>query len=80
MRENLKIKNHLEELWKRIFFNICVKNTDDYLRNHGFLLTEKGWILSPAYDINPTETGTGLKLNISKNEHNFVSNAFEHSL
>jgi serine/threonine-protein kinase HipA len=43
----------LAELWKRIVFNIYVKNTDDHLRNHGFLLTEKGWILSPAYDLNP---------------------------
>ena len=55
----------MEELWRRIVFNICVSNTDDHLRNHGFLLTDKGWILSPAFDINPTETGSGLKLNIS---------------
>ncbi len=56
----------LEELWRRIVFNICVSNTDDHLRNHGFLLTDNGWILSPAYDMNPNETGTGLKLNISE--------------
>jgi len=59
----------LEELWKRIVFYICVSNTDDHLRNHGFLLTDKGWILSPAYDINPVETGTGLSLNISDNDN-----------
>jgi len=59
----------LEELWRRIVFSICIKNTDDHLRNHGFLLTETGWCLSPAYDINPVETGTGLRLNISENDN-----------
>ena len=69
IRFGAKAKTDLEELWKRIVFNICVSNTDDHLRNHGFLLTEKGWILSPAYDINPIETGTGLKLNISEDDN-----------
>ncbi|MFP5471170.1 MAG: type II toxin-antitoxin system HipA family toxin [Bacteroidia bacterium] len=59
----------LEELWRRIVFSICVSNTDDHLRNHGFILTSKGWILSPAYDINPVETATGLSLNISENDN-----------
>ena len=59
----------LEELWRRIVFYISIRNTDDHLRNHGFLLTEKGWILSPAYDINPVPTGTGLSLNISTTEN-----------
>lgn len=59
----------LEELWRRIVFFICVRNTDDHLRNHGFLLTKRGWVLSPAYDINPVETGTGLSLNISENDN-----------
>lgn len=59
----------LEELWRRIVFNISIKNTDDHLRNHGFLLTEKGWRLSPAYDINPNEFGTGLSLNISETDN-----------
>lgn len=63
------IKEDLEELWRRIVFNICVSNTDDHLRNHGFILTKKGWVLSPAYDINPNETGTGLKLNINENDN-----------
>lgn len=63
------IKEDLEELWRRIVFSICVSNTDDHLRNHGFILTDKGWVLSPAYDINPNETGTGLKLNISENDN-----------
>ena len=47
----------LLELWKRIVFSILVSNTDDHLRNHGFLLPDmQGWRLSPAYDINPTPT------------------------
>lgn len=66
MRHGAMVDNDLEELWRRIVFSICVSNTDDHLRNHGFLLTEDGWILSPAYDVNPVETGTGLKLNISE--------------
>jgi serine/threonine-protein kinase HipA len=56
----------LKELWTRIVFNICVSNTDDHLRNHGFLLTPKGWILSPAYDMNPVVNATGLHLNITE--------------
>jgi len=62
-------ENDLKQLWRRIVFSICVSNTDDHLRNHGFLLTEKGWVLSPAYDINPVETGMGLKLNISEDDN-----------
>lgn len=45
---------NLRELFRRVAFNICVGNSDDHFRNHGFLLTAKGWILSPAYDMNPT--------------------------
>jgi serine/threonine-protein kinase HipA len=56
----------LEELWKRIVFSICVSNTDDHLRNHGFLLGERGWTLSPAYDLNPQPYSTGLALNINE--------------
>lgn len=59
----------LEQLWRRIVFNIAVSNCDDHLRNHGFILNKKGWQLSPAYDINPDEYGTGLKLNISENDN-----------
>ena len=59
----------LRELWKRIVFSIAVKNTDDHLRNHGFLLAPQGWILSPAYDINPNPNGAGLALNISGNDN-----------
>jgi serine/threonine-protein kinase HipA len=61
-------KKDLKELWKRIVFNICVKNTNDHLKNHGFLLTEKGWVLSPAFDMNPDPSGSNLKLNISTSD------------
>jgi serine/threonine-protein kinase HipA len=45
----------LEELWRRIIFTVLISNTDDHLRNHGFLYEgHKGWRLSPAYDVNPT--------------------------
>lgn len=62
-------KEDLQELFRRIVFSIAVSNTDDHLRNHGFILTNKGWILSPAYDINPNPYGTGLKLNISEEDN-----------
>ena len=68
------VNHDLEELWKRIVFSICVKNTDDHLRNHGFVLGEYGWRLSPAYDINPVPTGTGLTLNISDNDNSLDLN------
>lgn len=54
----------LHQLWRRIVFNIAISNTDDHLRNHGFVLTEEGWRLSPAFDINPSIDKNGLALNI----------------
>lgn len=48
------VENNLQELYRRVAFNICIGNSDDHFRNHGFLLTSKGWTLSPAYDMNPT--------------------------
>lgn len=68
-RFGANINNDLKELWRRIVFNVCVKNTDDHLRNHGFLLTDTGWRLSPAYDLNSIEHGTGLNLNISETDN-----------
>ena len=52
------VQQNLRELYRRVAFNVMFGNTDDHFRNHGFLLTPKGWTLSPAYDINP-----GTKLN-----------------
>jgi serine/threonine-protein kinase HipA len=68
-KHGANVNTDLEELWRRIVFHICVKNTDDHLRNHGFLLTDKGWRLSPAYDVNPNEFGSGLSLNISETDN-----------
>lgn len=48
------VEDNLKELYRRVAFNICIGNTDDHFRNHGFLLTSKGWTLAPAYDMNPT--------------------------
>lgn len=59
-------KDDLEQLWRRIIFSIAVSNTDDHLRNHGFILAENGWRLSPAYDINPVTPAKGLHLNINE--------------
>jgi len=59
----------LEQLWRRIVFSICVSNTDDHLRNHGFMLGRSGWALAPAYDMNPDPHGAGLKLNISESDN-----------
>ena len=67
--ERANIESDLGELWQRIVFNLFVSNTDDHLRNHGFILTERGWILSPAFDINPNEDGSGLSLNISLDDN-----------
>lgn len=62
-------KEDLMELWKRIVFSIAVTNTDDHLRNHGFLCDEKGLRLSPLYDVNPNPDGSGLSLNIDSNDN-----------
>ena len=52
-REGSRVDLDLRQLWRRVVFNILVSNTDDHLRNHGFLRDETGWRLSPAYDLNP---------------------------
>ena len=50
----------LEQLFRRVVFNVAVGNRDDHLRNHGFVLGANGWRLAPAFDVNP---------NIDKAEH-----------
>ncbi len=60
------VNANLEQLWRRIVLNIAISNCDDHLRNHGFILTRNGWELSPVYDINPDDSGMGLKLNIDE--------------
>lgn len=51
------VEKNLRELYRRVAFNICIGNSDDHFRNHGFLLTPRGWTLSPDYDMNPTING-----------------------
>lgn len=61
-------KKDLYELWKRIVFNMAVSNTDDHLRNHGFIMDKTGWRLSPLYDVNPNIYGENLSLLVSDND------------
>lgn len=63
------VEVNLHQLWRRIVFNIAISNTDDHLRNHGFILTDKGWVLSPAYDLNPSIEKDGLSLNIDMDDN-----------
>ena len=65
----IQIEEDLHQLWRRMVFNILISNTDDHLRNHGFILTNKGWRLSPAFDINPSIDKAGLALNIDMNNN-----------
>ncbi len=63
-------REDLIELWSRIAFNVMVSNTDDHLRNHGFLLRPNaGWRLSEAYDMNPVPGSSGLCLNIDESDN-----------
>jgi serine/threonine-protein kinase HipA len=62
-------KEDLQQLWRRIVFNMAISNTDDHLRNHGFLLTPHGWGLSPAFDINPSVEKPGLALNVDMDDN-----------
>ena len=74
-------KHDLKELWSRVVFNMAVSNTDDHLRNHGFLLTETGWILSPVFDMNPVPYGDSLALNVNQNDNTIsVENLLETAL
>jgi serine/threonine-protein kinase HipA len=70
IREGAQTKADLRELWSRIVFNMLVSNTDDHLRNHGFILVPgKGWRLSEAFDMNPVPDSHELTLNISEHDN-----------
>ncbi|MCA9112508.1 MAG: HipA domain-containing protein, partial [Planctomycetaceae bacterium] len=47
------IEVNLEQLFRRMVFNVLVGNRDDHLCNHGFIRKGNGWVLSPAFDVNP---------------------------
>ncbi len=61
-------KKDVTELWKRIVFSMAVSNTDDHFRNHGFILGNEGWCLSPMYDVNPDIYGDYLSLNVNEDD------------
>jgi serine/threonine-protein kinase HipA len=66
IRHGSQTNADLRELWSRIVFNMLVSNSDDHLRNHGFILVpDKGWRLSAAFDLNPVPYADGLKLNVT---------------
>ena len=67
--QGAEARKDLLELWTRLVFNIMASNTDDHLRNHGFLLTPNGWRLSPAFDMNPSPDSLGLALDIDDNDN-----------
>ncbi len=69
MHQGAQPEQDLDQLWRRIVFNICISNVDDHLRNHGFIVESNGWRLSPAFDINPVASGDGLKLNVSETDN-----------
>jgi len=58
------ITEDLHQLWRRIAFHVAISNTDDHLRNHGFIIDNNEWRLSPAYDINPSTEKNGLAITI----------------
>ena len=78
VRNCTDVQKNLHELYRRVAFNVLFGNTDDHFRNHGFLLTPKGWTLSPAYDINPS-TNTHQCLLINENTELSDINALQDS-
>jgi serine/threonine-protein kinase HipA len=63
------VKRGLEQLFRRVAFNVAVGNRDDHLRNHGFLLQSDGWIMAPAFDVNPNPDKREHVLNIDETDN-----------
>jgi serine/threonine-protein kinase HipA len=63
------IEADLEQLFRRVAFNVAIGNRDDHLRNHGFLLTPTGWRLAPAFDLNPNTERADHVLNIDESDN-----------
>ncbi len=63
------IETDLEQLFRRVAFNVAIGNRDDHLRNHGFLLTPTGWRLAPAFDLNPNTERADHILNIDESDN-----------
>lgn len=63
------IEGDLEQLFRRVAFNVAIGNRDDHLRNHGFLLNPTGWRLAPAFDLNPNTERADHVLNIDESDN-----------
>ncbi len=63
------IKDDLAQLFYRVIFNVAIGNRDDHLRNHGFVLNEKGWRLSKAFDVNPNIDKVNHVLNLNESDN-----------
>jgi serine/threonine-protein kinase HipA len=63
------IEPDLEQLFRRVAFNVAIGNRDDHLRNHGFILTPTGWRLAPAFDLNPNTDRADHVLNIDESDN-----------
>ena len=63
------IQSDLEQLFRRVAFNVAIGNRDDHLRNHGFLLSPTGWRLAPAFDLNPNTARADHVLNIDESDN-----------
>ncbi|HYB23137.1 MAG TPA: HipA domain-containing protein [Solirubrobacteraceae bacterium] len=64
----------LQELWRRIVLTVLISNTDDHLRNHGFLRTSSaGWSLAPVFDLNPNPEGETKQLETAIDEHSTLA-------
>jgi serine/threonine-protein kinase HipA len=59
----------LEQLFRRVAFNVAIGNRDDHLRNHGFILTSDGWRLAPAFDVNPNIEKAAHVLNLDETDN-----------
>ena len=66
---NDRFQLDLEQMFRRVAFNILVAHRDDHLRNHGFLLSDEGWQLAPAFDLNPLPSKLQHDLAIDDSDH-----------
>jgi serine/threonine-protein kinase HipA len=67
--DGAQVASDLEQLFRRVAFNVAVGNRDDHLRNHGFVLGKHGWRLSPAFDVNPNTDKAEHVLNIDDTDN-----------
>lgn len=63
------LQDDLEQLFRRVVFNVAVGNRDDHLRNHGFILSHGGWRLAPAFDLNPDPDKETHVLNLDESDN-----------